>query len=83
MADQVLHLKENNGESADLHRNIISKCFLVEAEMLNSTTPKHRAEEIYKHLMNPPPNGEQGIKLLYVTVGFCTIQGETNIKSVS
>ncbi|KAF9652354.1 ATP-dependent DNA helicase [Thelephora ganbajun] len=51
MADQVLHLKENN----------------VEAVMLNSTTPKHEIEQTYERLMNPPANGEEGIKLLYVT----------------
>jgi ATP-dependent DNA helicase Q1 len=75
MADQVLHLKENNGESADLHHNVVPECYLVEAVMLNSTTPKHEAERTYERLMNPPANGEQGIKLLYVTVSSHTIRG--------
>lgn len=41
----------------------------VEAVMLNSTTPKHEVRQTYDRLMDPPANGEEGIKLLYVTVG--------------
>jgi hypothetical protein len=36
--------------------------------MLSSTTPKHEIDQTYERLMNPPANGEEGIKLLYVTV---------------
>jgi len=36
--------------------------------MLNSTTPKHEINQTYERLMNPPANGQEGIKLLYVTV---------------
>jgi hypothetical protein len=41
----------------------------VEAAMLNSATPKDEIRQTYNRLMNPPANGEEGIKLLYVTVG--------------
>jgi hypothetical protein len=40
----------------------------VEAVMLNGNTPKREVEETYERLMNPPANGGEGIKLLYVTV---------------
>ena len=46
-----------------------SEYLSVEAVMLNSTTPKHEVRQTYDRLMNPPANGEEGIKLLYVTVG--------------
>ena len=36
--------------------------------MLSSTTPKGEIDRTYERLMNPPANGEEGIKLLYVTV---------------
>ena len=68
MADQVLHLKENNGEDFVLYCNYVTECYLVEAAMLNSNTSKYEVGQIYERLMNPPANGEEGIKLLYVTV---------------
>ena len=43
--------------------------------MLSGTTPKHQVEQTYERLMNPPANGGQGIKLLYVTVSPRTARG--------
>ena len=54
----------------------------VEAVMLNSTTPKHEVRQTYDRLMNPPANGEEGIKLLYVTVGSDVPLWETNVHPV-
>lgn len=51
-----------------INRIPASKGSSVEAVMLNSTTPKHEIDQTYERLMNPPANGEDGIKLLYVTV---------------
>jgi len=68
MADQVLHLKENNGKDTYLRRISAPEFPPVEAVMLNSTTPKHEIDQAYERLMNPPANGREGIKLLYVTV---------------
>lgn len=68
MADQVLHLKENNGKGSDQCHIPASEYSPVEAVMLNSTTPKLEVERTYQRLMNPPANGGEGIKLLYVTV---------------
>ena len=68
MADQVLHLKENKGKDADRYRIPVPEHSPVEAVMLNSTTPRHEIERTYERLMNAPANGEEGIKLLYVTV---------------
>lgn len=78
MTDQVLHLKENNGEGADLYNHIDPQYYLVEAVMLSGATSKSEVERTYERLMNPPANGEQGIKLLYVTVSLHTAQRETN-----
>lgn len=80
MADQVFHLKDNNGKSADLHHNIDPEHYPVEAVMLNGATPKDVVEQTYERLMNPPANGEHGIKLLYVTVSPHAIRGQTNAK---
>ena len=73
MADQVLHLRENNGEDSNLYHNLISEYCQVGAVMLNSNTPKREVEQTYEHLMNPPANSGEGIKLLYVTVRFHTL----------
>ena len=54
----------------------------VEAVMLNSTTPKHEVGQTYERLMNPPANGEEGIKLLYVTVSIDTLLEKTNAQPV-
>lgn len=59
-----------------------SECHLVEAVMLNSTTPKREVEETYERLMNPPANGEEGIKLLYVTVSINTFLEKTDVQPV-
>lgn len=82
MADQVLHLKENNGEDAGLCHNVVPERYLVRAVMLNSATSKEEVEQTYEQLMNPPANGEQGIKLLYVTVSFHVIWGKLDINLV-
>lgn len=68
MTDQVLHLKENNGKVIDRYHVSVPEYPSVEAVMLSSTTPKGEIERTYERLMNPPANGEEGIKLLYVTV---------------
>jgi len=65
--------------------NIVSlspEYHLVEAVMLNSTTPKREVEETYERLMNPPANGEEGIKLLYVTVSINTFLEKTDVQPV-
>ena len=59
-----------------------SEYYAVEAVMLNSTTPKHEVEQTYERLMNPPANGEEGIKLLYVTVGTDTSLEKTSVQPV-
>lgn len=74
MADQVLHLRENNGEGRDIYRNFVSEHHSVEAVMLNSATPKHEIARTYERLRNPPANAEEGIKLLYVTVSFHAVR---------
>ena len=68
MADQVLHLKENDGRDPDQYHISAPEHLPVGAVMLSSTTPKHEIDQTYERLMNPPANGEEGIKLLYVTV---------------
>lgn len=75
MNDQVLHLKENNSKSADPYHNIIPEYYPVEAVMITRDTPKHEVDQAYKRLMDPPANGEQGIKLLFVTVSSHTLCG--------
>ena len=77
MADQVLHLKENNGEDVDQYHVPVPECLSVEAVMLSSTTPRGEIERTYERLMNPPANGEEGIKLLYVTVSSDTFPERT------
>jgi len=54
----------------------------VEAVMLNSTTPKREIEQAYERLMNPPANGEEGIKLLYVTVSTNTLLKNSSVQPV-
>ena len=58
-----------------IYHNICPEYDSVEAVMLISTTPKHEVEQAYERLMNPPANGEEGIKLLYVSVIFYTDGG--------
>jgi len=62
--------------------SLSSEYHLVEAVMLNSTTPKREVEETYERLMNPPANGEEGIKLLYVTVSINTVLEKTDAQPV-
>ena len=83
MADQVLHLKENNGENTYQYHIYPSECPPVEAVMLNSTTPKHEINQTYERLMNPPANGQEGIKLLYVTVSSDAFLGRKASNSSS
>jgi len=59
-----------------------SKYHPVEAVMLNSTTPKREVEDTYERLMNPPANGEKGIKLLYVTVRIDTFLRKAGVQPV-
>lgn len=59
-----------------------SECPPVEAVMLISTTPKHEIEQAYERLMNPPANGDEGIKLLYVTVGSDALLEKTSVQVV-
>ena len=75
MADQVLHLKENNGENTNLYHVICPEYYAVGAVMFNSTTPKHEIRQTYNRLMNPPANADEGIKLLYVTVSSHVSEG--------
>jgi len=82
MADQVLHLKENNGKVPDRYHIFVPEYPPVEAVMLSSTTPKHEIEQTYERLMNPPANGEEGIKLLYVTVSSDVFLDEASAQSV-
>ena len=82
MADQILHLQENNSKGPDQYRISPSKRPLVEAVMLNSTTPKHQVEQAYERLMTPPANGEEGIKLLYVTVSSDAFLEKTSVQLV-
>jgi len=79
MADQVLHLKENNGKKTYQHRASSPEYPPVGAVMLNSTTPKHEIDRTYERLMNPPANGQDGIKLLYVTVSSGAFLGKKKI----
>ena len=82
MADQVLHLEENNGEIPDRQHISVPEYPAVEAVMLNSATPKHEIERTYERLMNPPANGEEGIKLLYVTVSSDAFPEEKSVQPV-
>ena len=82
MADQVLHLEENNGEIPDRQHVSVPEYPPVEAVMLNSATPKHEIERTYERLMNPPANGEEGIKLLYVTVSSDAFLEEASVQPV-
>lgn len=50
--------------------------------MLNSTTPKREVEQTYERLMDPPANGEEGIKLLYVTVNTSTLLENSSVQPV-
>jgi len=82
MADQVLHLKESNGRRSGQSHIPAYKYSPVEAVMLNSATPKHEIDQTYRRLMNPPANGEEGIKLLYVTVSSDAFLEKTSVHLV-